>query len=396
MQFEVQSLNSSKKDNGPSIQLISTNKPQGINELIAEATNVIKLGLHPIENQGERSQVFMLKNEANELVAVLKMMDCATTAAREVAAYVLDHNGFSGVTPSAVVKISHPDLNKTKVVSALLQRFIPHCCDGRAMGPSRFLVGPVHRIGILDIRVLNIDRHMGNILVKKKTNASDTITDEVYDLMPIDHELCLPEELEDPYFEWQSWRQASVPFSDYEKEYVASLDPFKDVDLLRSELPQIKEAAIRILILCMTFLKKAVSAGLCLSNIGDMMTAEFDKPSMLETLCRRAAGLICIEKSIEETDDSQYEDDNDDTQFEMDIVDIPFSNNKTKVIDGLAKAISLPNTEFNYAGKKVSFMMLSEEEWLNFLERFEEILPPAFEARTNMSLKRKLGTSCKF
>ncbi|KAJ3693707.1 hypothetical protein LUZ60_009192 [Juncus effusus] len=243
-QFVGHTLNSSKKDNGPSIQLISTNKPQGINELIAEATNVIKLGLHPIENQGERSQVFMLKNQSNEPVAVFKMMDCTATAAREVAAYVLDHNGFSGVTPSAIVKISHLDLNKTKAVSASLQRFIPHCCDGRAMGPSQFLVGPVHRIGILDIRVLNIDRHTGNILVKKKTNASDTIADEVYDLMPIDHELCLPEELEDPYFEWQSWRQASVPFSDYEKEYVASLDPFKDADLLRSELPQIKEAAI--------------------------------------------------------------------------------------------------------------------------------------------------------
>lgn len=35
------------------------------------------------------------------------------------------------------------------------------------MGASRFSVQDVHRIGILDIRLVNTDRHAGNILVRR-------------------------------------------------------------------------------------------------------------------------------------------------------------------------------------------------------------------------------------
>ncbi|XXG47484.1 hypothetical protein AAC387_Pa02g2122 [Persea americana] len=48
--------------------------------------------------------------------------------------------------------------------------------------------------------------------------------------------LCLPECLEDPYFEWVHWPQASIPFSKDELEYIANLDPFKDSDMFRMEL----------------------------------------------------------------------------------------------------------------------------------------------------------------
>lgn len=35
------------------------------------------------------------------------------------------------------------------------------------MGSQLFEVDDVHKIGILDIRLLNLDRHLGNILVHK-------------------------------------------------------------------------------------------------------------------------------------------------------------------------------------------------------------------------------------
>lgn len=39
----------------------------------------------------------------------------------------------------------------------------------------------------------------------------------VFDIL-IDHGLCLPETLEDPYLEWIHWPQASLYFSDEELE----------------------------------------------------------------------------------------------------------------------------------------------------------------------------------
>lgn len=83
------------------------------------------------------------------------------------------------------------------------------------MGASRFSARDVHRIGILDLRLFNTDRHSGNILVGPTPSASATdmrslLVDSrasAYRLVPIDHGFCLPEALEPPYFEWLHWPQ---------------------------------------------------------------------------------------------------------------------------------------------------------------------------------------------
>jgi len=61
-------------------------------------------------------------------------------------------------------------------------------------GTSSFLVAAVHRIGILDIRILNTDRHAGNILLKSIENVGryPQVGGESVDIMPIDNGLCLP------------------------------------------------------------------------------------------------------------------------------------------------------------------------------------------------------------
>ncbi|KAJ6684436.1 PHOSPHATIDYLINOSITOL 3-AND 4-KINASE [Salix viminalis] len=79
---------------------------------------------------------------------------------------------------------------------ASLQQFIPHDFDASDNGTSSFLVTAVHSIGILDLDGIG---RFGQV-----------------ELIPIDHGLCLPESLEDPYFEWIQWRKASIPFSDDE------------------------------------------------------------------------------------------------------------------------------------------------------------------------------------
>ena len=132
-------------------------------------------------------------------------------ALREVAAYLLDHNHFAGVPHTVLVNIAHPifhvnapsaapkpappfpgslraasswmdpkslslggfgssppdrDAVQLQPKLASLQGFVPHTGDSSDMGTSQFCVAHVHRIGVLDLRLYNTDRHAGNLLVR--------------------------------------------------------------------------------------------------------------------------------------------------------------------------------------------------------------------------------------
>ena len=45
-----------------------------------------------------------------------------------------------------------------------LQKFVPNAESCEDYGPNLFSTEDVHRIGILDLRILNCDRHTGNLL----------------------------------------------------------------------------------------------------------------------------------------------------------------------------------------------------------------------------------------
>jgi Phosphatidylinositol 3- and 4-kinase len=369
----------------PGVKLTGSHKSASINKLVAETAVAIALGPDPICGKGEHSHLFYLVNRDNKKIAVIKPAD-SQLAAREAAAYLLDHESFAGVPPTTTIQISHPVINKTSAVTVSLQRFVPNHSDSSEMGPSMFVTEKVHRIGILDIRLYNIDRHTGNMLIKGRHNMTDP--KKSFELVPIDHELCLPEKLEVPYFEWLHWPCALKDFSTAKVNYVSSLDAFQDAEMLRSELPQITEASVRILVLCTIFLKKAVSYGLCLADIGKMMTPVNDAPSALEVLCRRAVGLVFIEKSSNEADRIL---DWEDYEVEPEI-------DRKDATRSLSKSISFPNRGYgNVSRKMVTFKMLSEAEWMRFLKKFEELLPPAFDARNSVGLeKNPLARSCKF
>ncbi|OIW03227.1 hypothetical protein TanjilG_13021 [Lupinus angustifolius] len=273
------------------------------------------------------------------------------TGFRELAAYLLDHGGFAGVPPTALVKFCHTAFFSADAIAAKashvpklasLQRFIGHGFDAGELGPSFFSVASVHQIGILDIRLLNLDRHAGNMLVMKH-NHNSYVAGVTADLVPIDHGFCLPERLDDPYFEWLHWPQASTPFSESEIEYVSKLDPFKDADVLRTKVPLLSESSIRVLVVCTIFLKNAVSVGLFLADIGQMMTREFcggeEIPSELETICSQVMASIPIISNDE-------------------------NNNKGK---------------FGCEISGISFGDLSQDHWELFLENFNKLLVGVFE-----------------
>ena len=128
-----------------------------------------------------------------------------------------------------------------------LQRFVEHKCDAGEMSASHFSADNVHRIGVLDIRLLNCDRHSGNLLVCEGGGSGAGSFAAPYTLVPIDHGYALPEALDNPYFEWLFWPQTSVPFSDAVKEYVANLDVQADIALLREKVPSLRDECLRCL-----------------------------------------------------------------------------------------------------------------------------------------------------
>ncbi|WOL16389.1 hypothetical protein Cni_G25176 [Canna indica] len=464
-----------RRDQIARLEIVAGRRSRTVHALVVEAAIALASGATPVPVADGLSTAHYLFNRFGESFAVVKPMDeeaalplgtlqglklstqASEMGAREVAAYLLDHAGFAGVPPTALIMITRPssdsddaDLHPKRIAS--IQRFVPHDFDAGELGPSRFSVTSVHRIGILDVRILNVDRHAGNILVKTGSGCGCCYdggcgaNDSMAELVPIDHGLCLPEIIDDPYFEWLHWPQASVPFSKAEAEYVSSLDPFSDADLLRADLPLLKDSCLRILIICTIFLKRAVAAGLCLADIGHMMTREFsgfdEEPSEFEALCKR------VEHSMKNTtlspdDSGGYEEESNGEeaaacfQFHMedgdgfpesravDVLDVPSllqnerlrgrceekeagaedddgsdeGSVKEHKIVGKAKSFSFFVADFDHmdGSRSISFEGLSEEEWGLFLERFEKLLPEAFEARKSMALmKQRLGTSCKF
>jgi hypothetical protein len=98
--------------------------------------------------------------------------------------------------------------------------------------PDLFHKDEVHKIAILDLRLFNLDRNECNILVKIKVNKKTG--KKVKTLVPIDHGLCIPDNLAVCSFDlaWLSWRQAEQPFSPKSLKVIESIDIMKDIKKL--------------------------------------------------------------------------------------------------------------------------------------------------------------------
>jgi len=199
-------------------------------------------------------------------------------AVREFAAYMLDRGHFAGVPPTLLVKARLQPGGPLRLGS--LQQFVQHDHQSWDIGPSNYSHAEVHRIGIFDLRLLNTDRHGGNILVKK-------IAHKKYRLHPIDHGFLLPDTLSVPelWFEWMTWPQAKVPFDQDTVSYVRDLSPVDDALLLRQL--GVRPACILSVLRATQLLKRAVARGLTLHQIGALFTrGDPDRPSALESMSK--------------------------------------------------------------------------------------------------------------
>ncbi|EOA26042.1 hypothetical protein CARUB_v10019456mg [Capsella rubella] len=459
----------------PCIEILGGRRVPTIRALVAEVTISIVSGAQPLLLPSGLGGAYLLQTEKGHSIAVAKPIDeeplafnnpkgsgglmlgqpgvkrsirVGETGIRELAAYLIDHQGFSGVPPTALVRIAHvpfhvSDNDHAAYKVASLQRFVGHDFDAGELGPGSFTVSSVHRIGILDVRVMNLDRHGGNMLVKKVPDQDEsTCCNRVgaAELVPIDHGLCLPECLEDPYFEWLNWPQASVPFTDTELQYISNLDPFKDAELLRTELGSMQESSLRVLIVCTIFLKQAAAAGLCLGEIGEKMTRDIcrgeESSSVLENICNKAK-----ESMVGGTDDDDYSSECNEVEAELecgifqfdddieceevpDTLHVPLFTRVPSIAANLSALMRCPPNQWittydnnreedmrdrsivrskshpicvNHDEKEgVYFGDMSADEWEMFLHSFQMLLPEALEGSTSKGPKPRFGSSCKF
>lgn len=137
--------------------------------------------------------VYCMKS-SHENIAVFKPNDEETCnrgvknggykAVREVAAYVLDHEGFGRVPPTSFALATFTNGETRDCKNGSLQKYVMN----QKWTPSKevFSIEDVQRMSVLDIRFGNNDRHNGNILLSN-TNEGE--------LIPIDHGECFPSEV---------------------------------------------------------------------------------------------------------------------------------------------------------------------------------------------------------
>ncbi|GAB9463615.1 hypothetical protein Gpo141_00001068 [Globisporangium polare] len=264
----------------------------GIADPVAEGEG----GVYAVQSRASGQKLAMFK-PAEEEKFVREGLFPGEGAVREEAVYVLDSrsSGFSGVPPTAVARLQLSNIGRSK--QGAVQRFMTSSIgsmEGFGMpfdlekAEAFVPVEQVHRIGLLDVRVFNTDRHPGNILLIGEKAP--------FTMVPIDHGCILPSwfHLSEARFDWLEYPQCKVPFSAQAMDYIESLDA--DADALALRRLGIREECVTTLKICTLFLQRAAQAGKTLFWIGSYMQRAgcFETPSELELLIQRACDATGI------------------------------------------------------------------------------------------------------
>ncbi|KAG3120619.1 hypothetical protein PI124_g14827 [Phytophthora idaei] len=207
-------------------------------------------------------------------------------ALRERAAYLLDnaYGNFSGVPVTNLMVLNVNGEEK----EGSMQRFVASQCSAEDMGTLKFAIPEVHKIGILDVRLFNTDRHAGNILLSARPN------DQTFAMTPIDHGFCLPsyKHLDGATFDWLQWPQAEFPFTCAELDHITSLDEARDAAVLRAV--GIEEECVTTMRVCTAVLKRGAEAGFSLFEIGSLLQrdGDFTSFSQLELVVAKAIAVV--------------------------------------------------------------------------------------------------------
>jgi hypothetical protein len=238
-----------------SSMLGSTSRP--LRRLVQHARRGLSRGFKPVSSLDGSGGTYFLHDSRKNRIAVFKPADEEPYApnnprgylpqpgqnltlrdgavpgeccVREVAAYLLDHGGFAGVPMTTLAEARHPAFNYNgsrltvaeggatmgshsdnnpfgcrsesgptstaglfKVGS--LQEYVDCDCTMDDISYTKISDDAVHRIAILDIRLLNADRNAANLLCRR-------LADDSFTLVPIDHGYCLRSKSNISWMDW--------------------------------------------------------------------------------------------------------------------------------------------------------------------------------------------------
>ena len=224
-------------------------------------------------DNGQPTAIFKPYDEINDGTHAISTNDAMTwnskiNALNEVSAYEFDQRSS---VPAGIPETQHAEIpvslfcddnhdnatmdptmednHSMDFICGSLQQFVPNAESCEDYGPNLFSTTNVHRIGILDLRILNCDRHTGNLLFDLSEKR----------LIPIDHALSFPAidfdaknngntgendyfdyfakdfnnlKLADISFDWLMFPQAKQPFSEEIIEEVKTLDIATDLEIM--------------------------------------------------------------------------------------------------------------------------------------------------------------------
>lgn len=207
------------------------------------------------------------------------------SAYREVAVFLLDHEHFSSVPETCLVESQHPTYNyglqgNLTAKKGSFQLFIENKGSIEDFSIKLFEKVEIQKIAILDIRVLNMDRNVANILVSPQMK-----------LVPIDHGLSIPETLDisDLDLCWMDFPQCKEMLDEFCLDYISTIDPLKDITFLNDTM-EFSDTALMNIRVSGILLKKAAQAGLTFNQIGSLLyRKEYEStPSMIEQVINKS------------------------------------------------------------------------------------------------------------
>jgi len=316
-------------------------KEDGLEAMLFSVQEGFSLGLIPKLTFDGTSGSYFVQNKFRKNVAIFKPFDeepfapnnpkgyvgklgnqgfragvvSGESAIREVAAYLLDDNGYSGVPPTTFVEVVHPyfskrdmkevEISDTDTNAAIpiqnfsqfagnkkfvikhgsLQKFVEGAEEASDYGAKVFPDDQVRKIALLDIRILNCDRNEGNILVRKEKG--------MLNLIPIDHGLSFPDCFQACTYDvvWMEWPQTKKKWTPLELDYISRINPKADVEKLSKHF-KFRDICLRNFRIAETVLKKGATAGLTLFEIGTLLYRDDpDFSSPIEEIIRKTEEL---------------------------------------------------------------------------------------------------------
>lgn len=176
---------------------------------------------------------------------------------------------------------------------ASLQCFVDSVDTAEDLGSGIFSLENVQRIAVFDIRLLNCDRHLGNLLVTRSNG--------VYKLTPIDHGFVLPRiRCIDVIWDWINWPQLKEPICDEVREEIVKINIDRDSRLLLEA--GIEADAVLGMRLSAWLLQKGVEKSLCLWDIAQWFDrgGSLDEPSTFEVCIRDACDESLLDRMMSE------------------------------------------------------------------------------------------------